>query len=121
MATSAMYLAKLPILIFLIRAFGIKKWLRYIAYFLMVFTALGFLAAALETGVNCSSSSHDDLGDAFLFNCMLATFYTGVSRNSLSVAVDLVIIVLPLPIISKLELPIRKKVGLAIVFLVGSL
>ena len=90
-------------------------------YFLITFTALGFLAAAIETGVHCSSSSHDDLSVVFLFSCMNATYYTGVSRGSLSVAVDIVIMVLPLPIISELKLARRKKVGVSVIFLVGSL
>ncbi|KAI1504831.1 hypothetical protein F5X99DRAFT_371110 [Biscogniauxia marginata] len=119
-ATAAMYFAKLPLLILFLRSFGVKKWLRYTCYTLMVITAVGFLAAALYTGVNCSPEIHTSLGDPYLFRCVSATFYTTVSRNSLSLIVDMVIFVLPLPIVTKLKLPLRKKIGLALVFLTGT-
>lgn len=119
-ATAAMYFAKLPVLIFLIRIFGIQKWLRYTAYFLMVITALGFLASALWTGLQCSPNLHK-ADEAFLFNCVSATLYTTVSRNSLSLAVDLVIFFMPLPLIAQLKLARRKKIGVGLVFLAGSL
>lgn len=46
-ATASMYFAKLPALMFLIRKFNIHKNLRYIGYFVMIMTALGFLVLAL--------------------------------------------------------------------------
>lgn len=120
-ATAAMYFAKLPILIFLLRTFGVKKWLRYISYCLMVLTALAFLASALWTGVNCSPGLQDDVDQAFLFSCVSATFYTTVSRNSISLAVDVIIFIMPLPLVARLKMAPRKKIGVALVFLAGSL
>lgn len=118
-ATAAMYFAKLPILIFVMRTFGIHKWVRYTGLFLIVITALGFLAAAMWTGINCSPSLHT-INAMFLFKCVDATYDTTVSRNSLSLAVDLVIFVLPLPLVVKLKLSRRKKIGVSLVFLTGS-
>ncbi|KAK4225231.1 hypothetical protein QBC38DRAFT_421817 [Podospora fimiseda] len=118
-ATAAMYFAKLPILIFVMRTFGIHKWLRYTGYFLMVFMALCFFASAMWTGVNCSPGLHT-VDVPFLFKCVDATYYTTVSRNSLSLVVDLVIFVLPLPFVIKLKLSRRKRIGVAMVFLTGS-
>ncbi|KAI1840834.1 hypothetical protein JX266_012982 [Neoarthrinium moseri] len=118
-ATAAMYFAKLPILVLILRTFHVKKWLRYISYTLMSVTAVGFLASALWTGVHCSPGLHRQ-DQQFLFGCVEATFYTTVSRNSLSLVVDLVIFVLPLPLIMKLKLPRNKKLGVAVIFLTGS-
>ncbi|KAF2683814.1 hypothetical protein K458DRAFT_42700 [Lentithecium fluviatile CBS 122367] len=118
-ATSAMYFAKLPLLILFLRTFGIKKWLRYTCYFLVSFTAVGFLASAMYTGIQCSPEVYEP-GVPFLFQCVSATFYTTVSRNSLSLAVDVVIFILPLPIILKLKMALHKKIGIALVFLTGT-
>ena len=115
-----MYFAKLPLLLLFLRTFGIKKWLRYTCHSLMIFTALGFLASAMYTGIKCSPEIYDP-DVPFLFQCVGATFYTTVSRNVLSLVVDVVIFILPLPIILKLKLPLHKKIGIALVFLTGSL
>lgn len=114
-----MYFAKLPILIFVMRTFGIHKWLRYTGYFLIVFTALCFFAAAMWTGAKCSPGLHT-VDPIFLFSCVGATYHTTVSRNSLSLVVDLVIFALPLPFVFKLKLSRRKKIGVSLVFLTGS-
>ena len=45
----------------------------------------------------------------------------GPIHGAVSIAADLVIIVLPLPIIYQLQLKTRQKIGLAAVFLMGSL
>ncbi|KAK4205439.1 hypothetical protein QBC40DRAFT_162446 [Triangularia verruculosa] len=114
-----MYFAKLPILIFVMRTFGIHRWLRHTGYFIIVFTAIGFFAAAMWTGAHCSPGLHT-VNVEFMFKCIDATFYTTVSRNCLSLVVDLVIFVLPLPFVVKLKLSRRKKIGVSLVFLTGS-
>ncbi|GAB1316360.1 hypothetical protein MFIFM68171_06570 [Madurella fahalii] len=114
-----MYFAKLPILIFVMRTFGIHKWLRYTGYFLMVAMALCFFASAMWTGVHCSPGLHT-VDTAFLFSCVRSTYHSTVSRNSLSLVVDLVIFALPLPFVVNLKLSRRKKIGVALVFLTGS-
>lgn len=118
-ATAAMYFAKLPILIFVMRTFGIHKWLRYTGYFLIVITALCFFAAAMWTGAHCSPGLHI-VDEIFLMACVKSTYETTVSRNSLSLVVDLVIFALPLPFVAGLKLSRRKKIGVSLVFLTGS-
>ncbi|KXX80782.1 hypothetical protein MMYC01_203924 [Madurella mycetomatis] len=114
-----MYFAKLPILIFVMRTFGIHTWLRYTGYFLMIAMALCFFASAMWTGAHCSPGLHT-VDTLFLVSCVKSTYHTTVSRNSLSLAVDVVIFVLPLPFVVKLKLSRRKKIGVALVFLTGS-
>ncbi|KAF2877752.1 hypothetical protein BDV95DRAFT_555853 [Massariosphaeria phaeospora] len=118
-ATSAMYFSKLPLLIFFLRTFGVKRWVRYTCYSLMTFTAVGFFASAMYTGIWCSPEIHT-ADVPYLFNCVSATFYTTVSRNALSLAVDVVIFVLPLPIVLRLKMALHNKIGIALVFLTGS-
>jgi hypothetical protein len=118
-ATFAMYFSKLPVLFLYIRTFGVQKWLRYTCWFLMVFNALGFICVMIYTGVMCSVELNPETPQ-FLAQCVSITIYTTVSRNALSIAVDLVIFFLPLPIIAKLKLPFYKKLGVSLVFLTGS-
>lgn len=86
----------------------------------MVITDLGFLASALWTRVQCSPNLHRADG-IFQFNCVTVTLYMNVFRDSLSLAVELIISFMPLPLIAKLKLARRKKIGVGLVFLVGSL
>ncbi|KAI0098858.1 hypothetical protein GGR51DRAFT_537217, partial [Nemania sp. FL0031] len=117
--TAAMYFAKLPLLVLIIRLFKVNKTLRYISYVLMAVTAAGFLGASLLTIVRCSPGINK-LGDPFLFGCVEATIITGLTRNSLSLVADIIIFVLPLRSVAQLHLPLSKKIGLAVVFMFGS-
>lgn len=85
----------------------------------MVAMALCFFASAMWTGAYCSPGLHT-VDTVFLFSCVKSTYHTTVSRNSLSLVVDLVIFALPLPFVLKLKLSRRKKIGVALVFLTGS-
>lgn len=71
------------------------------------------------TGAHCSPGLHT-VDNVFLFSCVRSTYHTTVSRNSLSLVVDLVIFALPLPFVAKLKLSRRKKIGVFLVFLTGS-
>ncbi|RYP86359.1 hypothetical protein DL769_000743 [Monosporascus sp. CRB-8-3] len=95
-----MYTAKLPLLLLFIRTFGIEKWLRWTCKFLIIFGMLGFLATA---------------------TCITAVTHGAISRGSLSLTMDLIMFALPLPVIKKLHLPFRRKIGLALVFMTGLL
>ncbi|KAI0096817.1 hypothetical protein F4776DRAFT_658602 [Hypoxylon sp. NC0597] len=116
----AMYTAKLPLLFLFIRLFGVEKWLRWTCRFLIVFGLLGFLTAATYTSVSCSPQLHI-VAVPFLFKCVTAVTNGCISRGSLSLTMDLVMFVLPLPVITKLKLPLRRKLGLVLVFMTGLL
>lgn len=51
--------------------------------------------------------------------CTYATSLAGVAVGSLSVATDVLILGLPLPVVHQLNLPLKRKVMVALVFLVG--
>lgn len=115
-----MYFAKLPILFLYLRLFGSQRWLRVICYIILVVTALTFLGCAIYTGVHCSPR-HKILNEPYLLGCVGSTLYSTVVRNIISLIADMVILLLPLPIIVKLHLPFHRKLGLACVFMAGSL
>jgi hypothetical protein len=45
----------------------------------------------------------------------------GLVQAGMNIAVDVAIIILPLPVIYKLHMPLEKKIGLAVVFATGLL
>ncbi|KAI0843639.1 hypothetical protein F5Y06DRAFT_291558 [Hypoxylon sp. FL0890] len=65
----------------------------------------------------CSRSIEVDT--SFLDQCINTTVSAGVANGATAVITDVIIIVLPLPIIAGLRLPLHKKIGLAIIFLTG--
>lgn len=113
-----MYFSKLPLLFFLLRIFRIEKLLRYTIHAIFFITTVGFSGAALYSIVECSSGINK-VGEPLVFQCIAATLVTGITRNTISLAVDLVIFILPLRIVLKLKLPLHKKIELVVVFFTG--
>ncbi|KAI0112745.1 hypothetical protein F4776DRAFT_667102 [Hypoxylon sp. NC0597] len=113
----AMYFAKTPILALYLKLFGIKTWLRVASYATLVLSFVLFLITLSIAGAACSQTSEVDI--SFLEKCITTSISVGVANGATAVVTDIIIIVLPLPIIAGLRLPLHKKIGLAIVFLTG--
>ncbi|KAI5919379.1 hypothetical protein F4810DRAFT_510352 [Camillea tinctor] len=115
---AAMYFAKTPLILLYIRLFGIHQWLRVSCYLLLTVTAVIYLVCAIYSGVNCIS--HDGNYDTpFLLRCMTNTFIPALCRCFTSIITDILILLLPLPVVAKLHLPRARKIGLMIVFMTG--
>ncbi|KAI4866585.1 hypothetical protein F4820DRAFT_416560 [Hypoxylon rubiginosum] len=118
LAGFAMYFSKTPLLILYIRLFGIKSWLRVTCYATLTLSFILFLTSVSVAGTACSRS--DEAPDpTILTKCIKTSILVGVMNGSTAVVTDIIIIILPLPIIAKLALPLHKKIGLAILFLTG--
>ncbi|KAI1385521.1 uncharacterized protein F4822DRAFT_413315 [Hypoxylon trugodes] len=115
-----MYFAKTPILVFYTRVFNIKKWLRVTSYATLAITAALYLAATIYASIPCDPRGKP-IDDAFLVNCQRSTFPTSIWRCATAIATDIVILGLPIPTITGLNLPLSKRIGVAIVFLIGLL
>jgi hypothetical protein len=117
---SAVYSAKLPLLFMLIRIFGIKDWLRWTCIFLIVVGTLGGVVTLLYAGISCSPDLHEPT-PPFLFSCVGALTNATIARGSISLAVDVIVFVVPIPVIVDLKMPLRRKIGVAFVFATGLL
>lgn len=115
-----MYFAKTPLLVFYIRTFGIKRWLRNTCYIILVVTALIYLVCMTYACVHCNPSGKS-LDAVFLVECTTSTYVTSICRCFTSVLTDVSILVLPLSTIFKLHLPFHKKIGLAVMVMSGIL
>lgn len=116
----AIYSAKLPLLFMLIRAFGIKTWLRWSCVFLIIFGTLGGVITLLYAGISCSPDFHEQTVP-FLFSCITALTDATIARGSLSLVIDVAVFILPIPVIVNLKMTLRRKIGVAFAFGTGLL
>lgn len=118
----ALYTAKLPLLFLYIRTFGVVKWLRYTCIVLVVLGGLGFVSTATYASVTCSPQLHsDEFPPIAFFKCIEGITNACIARASFSLTMDVFMFFLPLPVIKGLNMPFRRKAGLALVFMAGLL
>lgn len=87
---------------------------------MLIVPLLLFTASAIYAIVVCSPERK--VVDAnFIAQCFARSLPLGVWNGVVAVGSDIVIFILPIPIIIKLNIPLHKKIGLGIVFLAGIL
>ncbi|KAK3367760.1 hypothetical protein B0H63DRAFT_535858 [Podospora didyma] len=119
-ASFGAYFAKVPILVLYLRIFGVYRWMRLACYGLLTAPFFVLSGSASYSAVMCAPDRRV-LDSTFSVGCMRAGLGTCVWNGSIALVADVVIFILPLPAISILRLPTRKKVGLYLVFLSGIL
>jgi hypothetical protein len=115
---TCMIASKTPILFLYIRLFGIKIWLKVISYITLAALTLLMLVSIIVIGVVCTPHS-EVVVPSSLLKCSLWSAHNSVACGILSLVVDIIILIIPLPVIYQLRLPIYKKVGLVSVFAFG--
>ncbi|KAI0903830.1 hypothetical protein F4824DRAFT_453933 [Ustulina deusta] len=114
----ALWTCKAPILFLYVRLFGIKKWLRVTSYVTLGITAAVYISGIVAIPPACTPHS-TQLSDDFITGCQTRTRMFNVFLGSFSVLADIIIIVLPLPVVFALKLLVKSRVGLAFLFLSG--
>ncbi|KAI0183774.1 hypothetical protein EV127DRAFT_486831 [Xylaria flabelliformis] len=114
----ALWTCKAPILFLYIRLFGIKKWLRITSYITLVLMGAVYISGIIATPPACTPHSHD-LSEDFINGCQNRTREINVYLGSVSVLADVVILILPLPVIFGLKLVVKSRIGLIFLFLSG--
>lgn len=113
-----MLLGKLSVLFLLSRIFTLEsKLMKYGIITIGIWTVLWFIAGVLYVFLHCRPLS-TNWGKPH--QC-LPNFYESVIFGVLNVVSDLAILLLPQPVIWKLNLPTGKRLALSLVFLVGVL
>jgi hypothetical protein len=115
---TAMWSSKIPILILYIKLFGIKIWVRWVCWILIVVTSILFIAGAAYTSALCDTRG-GALTPEFLFRCSNASSQSGVALGTVAIITDVLIFIIPLPIIAGLKLATRRKWALGLVFVTG--
>ncbi|KAI2602641.1 hypothetical protein GGR54DRAFT_623453 [Hypoxylon sp. NC1633] len=119
LARVSMFFSKAPIITLYLRIFGIKTWLRIVCYTTLALLLIYYVVTLSVVGAACSQGN--GAGDPnFIEKCIGTTISAGIANGATAVITDIIIMILPLPIIAKLMLPFRQKIGLALIFLTGA-
>ncbi|KAF2873249.1 hypothetical protein BDV95DRAFT_489991 [Massariosphaeria phaeospora] len=116
----ALWAAKAAILALYIRIFGTITWLRRTAYFWIVFMALFYGMNIAIAGVYCIPRNDEAWEGAAFARCSTSA-WLNVVVGVFSCLADLLILILPFPIVMRLHISLAKKVSLGIVFGTGLL
>lgn len=110
------FFVKLSIAFLIIRIFGVRKNIRYLAYFGILFCFLFYAAwmgAEIGTAVLCNSKGSSSI--ALCRHTDILTIISGV----MNVVTDLYLLTLPISPVLGLNLRRQQKLGLLVVFLTG--
>lgn len=115
-----LWASKAAILTLFIRIFGTLEWLRLTCYGLLVFTFLFYGSIIAISAILCVPPPGSTWNAATLKKCehdgpML------VVNGVFGVVADLILFALPFPVIVRLNLGRKKKIGLIVVFSIGGL
>ena len=117
----AMFFAKGSLLLLYLRIFGPKKSTRYLTYYALAFTfCLYWINIPINT-YYCTPSSGKSWDTEDLGVKCAKSFMLGLVQGSLSVALDLFILILPIPVVMTLQMPRKRRVGVLAVFMTGAL
>lgn len=110
---------KMSILILYLRLFAVNRRFRYLTWSTM-FLVTGYLTANLWTQIfGCSPRSKYWIPDT-PGHCIDYT-KAGLAYGLMNIASDLLIFVLPLPLIWQLKLSRREKAGISFIFMSGAM
>lgn len=116
-----MFLAKSSLLLLYLRIFGLEKAVRNTVYFTLAFIFGLYWVSIPITGYYCAPSPGNEWSIASVGKrCTKATI-VGLVQGPLNVAVDLLIISLPVPVVLRLQLSWRNRVAVLVLFLTGIL
>lgn len=89
----------------------------------MLVCMLGMMLNASELWAALASRAARIFTNNYHHSCSHALRLTNatITRGSLSLAVDVIMFALPIPIIANLKVPFRRKIGLGIAFTTGLL
>ncbi|CAG8984289.1 hypothetical protein HYALB_00010714 [Hymenoscyphus albidus] len=119
-AILASYFARVPLVLLYLRFFGVKKWLRVSSYTFLIVYPLTLVAGVIFTAVKCNPNGKD-LDAPWLGSCIHNGFIVGVWNGSFAALSDIILFILPLPIVFNLHLFFDKKLSLVVVFMTGIL
>ncbi|KAF9736932.1 hypothetical protein PMIN02_012226 [Paraphaeosphaeria minitans] len=117
----AYWASKAAIIALYIRLFQVEVWLRRTSYITIVLLFLVYWSLIPVSAVYCTPRNGAAWDLILLGSCQQHLLFAGPMQGAVSIAADVFILFLPLPIIVKLNLPFRKKIGVVTVFFVGVL
>ena len=116
------FCAKLSLFLLYYRLFSRRKWVRYLVYLGIGATALTYTVTTIVYGYLCLPRRGQGWIEAGLSShCHKQFIMIAFVRGPFNLLSDLYLLLVPLPAIWQLHLPLRKRLGIAGIFLTGSL
>ncbi|ORY59185.1 uncharacterized protein BCR38DRAFT_498924 [Pseudomassariella vexata] len=112
-------LTKISILLLYLRIFAAIRWFRWICIFMAIATAIYCVASIVATIVQCTPIAYawDKTIQNGQVNVNNLQFW--YANAGFSIATDVIILLLPMPLVYTLQIPRIQKVALAFVFMLG--
>ncbi|KAF2970324.1 hypothetical protein GQX73_g3175 [Xylaria multiplex] len=123
LAPQALCFVKVSVLILYLRIFSVIRWMRIASIIAIILVVAFHLAVSICFAVMCSPSTGDSQLDflaAFISESCNKTRVLVVIQGAGSVISDFFLLVLPLPAVWKLQMPIKRKLAVSSMFLVGT-
>jgi hypothetical protein len=115
------FFAKLSLLLLLLRLFSPDRRTRLLVYFGIVCTFIYYMTTVTISVALCAPRHGENWPQALLSSrcakAMVMTYVQGI----FNIVSDFYILILPIPVVWKLQLPFRRKIGLCGVFMMGLL
>ena len=116
------FCAKLSLFLLYYRLFSLHRWMRYLVYLGIGSSAAMYTAGTIVYGYLCLPRPGQSWIEAGLSSrCHQQFIMIGYVRGPFNLLSDLYLLSLPLPAVWQLHMPLQKKLGLAGIFLTGSL
>ena len=104
-----------------LRIFSPNLQTRYLIYFGMVIMVLFYTACLLVEAISCTPRSGETWIEAQLSKRCGRDLTLGYVMAAFNVVSDFYLLAIPLPVVWKLQLPLRRKIGVSAVFMTGFL
>lgn len=111
---------KSAILVLYMQVFYSNEWIRPAVYFGLVFNVLTYLPLIASSIYYTTPRGGATWGELALSTEPQRGLYMSTVKAAMSVVMNLYILILPLPILSKLQMPVSKRVQLIAVFATAS-
>lgn len=112
-------LEKTSILLLYLRIFHVRRWFRFTTYVLLAFIWMWGISESLVAIFQCNPVAYhwDKSINGTCINQQSYYIWVCVPNN----IHDVVMLILPMPVVWKLQIGLRKKLALSCVFVIGSL
>ncbi len=111
--------AKNSILFLLFRVFSPTRTYRYMIYGGVVWATIISLTSVVVAGALCAPRSGESFGSMAVAKRCTHEDIWAVVQGSLTVVLDFYILYLPIPIVWKLQMGLKKRIGVIAIFMTG--
>jgi hypothetical protein len=118
----AIFFAKLSIFLLYLRLFGPDKWVRYLSYAGIAASLAVYSSTTLGYGILCVRRPGDTWLETQLSDrCLAGSKPLLYIQAVFGLVSDLYIFFLPVPVVWRLQMPVRRRIGVLVIFTTGIL